>query len=1029
MPGEETATDSPTAVDNISARTASYMESKFGTIVKEDEDVGAMNRSARMGTSPEEGIKHVSAKKSNVPLVTQVVDLKSYEGSNIDAKIASMTSKHGVVVFSKSFCPFCIEVKKTFQALNVPIHVFEVNVAPSGAHVHNSLKALTKHTTMPNVFIKGKHVGGCDDVKALQSTGALDEMLNDLVIRDEISGAESLTTISSAKRPRGQARHPLFWFPNVVNNYVVRLTGIQVSAICVVGIIAREERWAHWMIVFLLVDFFTRMVLGSYASVLGMIATLLSSPFKPQFKPGPPKQFASFCGLCFCIPVVALYFNGNYVAGAIILGLLLGAAAMEGFLNFCLGCVFFGLGIRFKLIPSHVYRIYANTKDSVAGAWDWANVTAKSAKQPSEVVFAGDKTPADLKYKRVKTDEYTIRDFDLVRHMQVSYFAMPLGLAGLATAWKLSSTGLQEWAVQVVGPAGAQFVRSYEVAADFWRTFATMAATVYILMLVLYTLRLVSHHNKCVKEWHCPMRSPGFGMISICCVLFSFLAYDQFDGEGFGRALWWIGSIVHVMLTTAKFGEWIGKPYELEHVHPSWIILPVGGFVSALVAPIVRAVASPISSDEATAIGTTNDVELASFFYAFAFLMWIVLFTVTFYKVTTSHNSDARQRSQVFIWVAPPAIAALANFVSCFSRVPNAVSGLSVGECVQNFNQLYYVSVMLLLGLLWAFLPYINFFGRNPFDMSYWNFVFSLDAFAAASGVYHSITHFKIAEFLFFASLAVATVANLIALLHTLVALVRQRGVFTPAIKWGPLSFMKLTHEGVRGALPHMQRCLAKVDVTDKGSIQVFACEFAKFLTLHHEHANHEDLVAYKEFERFFPHHARQWLDDHEKDRVLLRDLEQKINTLLAFANSTDGCDHGAVSESEATALVNELRDILGPFVEHFLVHLDGEEENLNPIGRKHIPLAIQRTLVQRVWEVTPIAAWTVIIPYMLENMPRIPQRKKYIRSLIWGLGPERAQQVGTIVYKNCDAVMWEVLAQDIPEIIPRGVPGWRRYY
>eukprot|EP00041_Stephanoeca_diplocostata_P019406 m.418903 g.418903 ORF g.418903 m.418903 type:complete len:230 (-) comp21294_c1_seq10:2921-3610(-) len=181
MPGEETATDSPTAVDNISARTASYMESKFGTIVKEDEDVGAMNRSARMGTSPEEGIKHVSAKKSNVPLVTQVVDLKSYEGSNIDAKIASMTSKHGVVVFSKSFCPFCIEVKKTFQALNVPIHVFEVNVAPSGAHVHNSLKALTKHTTMPNVFIKGKHVGGCDDVKALQSTGALDEMLNDLV--------------------------------------------------------------------------------------------------------------------------------------------------------------------------------------------------------------------------------------------------------------------------------------------------------------------------------------------------------------------------------------------------------------------------------------------------------------------------------------------------------------------------------------------------------------------------------------------------------------------------------------------------------------------------------------------------------------------------------------------------------------------------------------------------------------------------------------------------------------------------------
>lgn len=35
----------------------------------------------------------------------------------------------------------------------------QVNVSASGTHVHNSLKKTTKHTTMPNVFIKGKHVG------------------------------------------------------------------------------------------------------------------------------------------------------------------------------------------------------------------------------------------------------------------------------------------------------------------------------------------------------------------------------------------------------------------------------------------------------------------------------------------------------------------------------------------------------------------------------------------------------------------------------------------------------------------------------------------------------------------------------------------------------------------------------------------------------------------------------------------------------------------------------------------------------
>lgn len=36
---------------------------------------------------------------------------------------------------------------------------------------------------------------------------------------------------------------------------------------------------------------------------------------------------------------------------------------MEAFLDFCLGCVFYGLGIRFGLIPPFVYRIYTNIRE------------------------------------------------------------------------------------------------------------------------------------------------------------------------------------------------------------------------------------------------------------------------------------------------------------------------------------------------------------------------------------------------------------------------------------------------------------------------------------------------------------------------------------------------------------------------------------------------------------------------------------------------------------------------------------------
>ena len=42
---------------------------------------------------------------------------------------------------------------------------------------------------------------------------------------------------------------------------------------------------------------------------------------------------------------------------------------------------------------------------------------------------------------------------------------------------------------------------------------------------------------------------------------------------------------------------------------------------------------------------------------------------------------------------------------------------------------------------------------------------------------------------------------------------------------------------------------------------------------------------------------------------------------------------------------------------------------------------------------------------------------------------PERAQQIGAIIYRNVDAVMWERLRSEVPAIIPRTAPGYMRYY
>ncbi len=64
----------------------------------------------------------------------------------------------------------------------------------------------------------------------------------------------------------------------------------------------------------------------------------------------------------------------------------------------------------------------------------------------------------------------------------------------------------------------------------------------------------------------------------------------------------------------------------------------------------------------------------------------------------------------------------------------------------------------------------------------------------------------------------------------------------------------------------------------------------------------------------------------------------------------------------------------------------------------------------------------------MLHHLPMRMQRVRYLKTFLWAL-PERAQQIGTMVALGSSPVEWSVLAAELPEIIPRGAPGWARYH
>ena len=87
-------------------------------------------------------------------------------------------AENGIVIFSKSYCPYCVRVKSLFQSLNQSVYCIELDQRSEGSEIQNELYRLTNQSTVPNVFIHGQHIGGCDDTTALHRQGRLIDILN-----------------------------------------------------------------------------------------------------------------------------------------------------------------------------------------------------------------------------------------------------------------------------------------------------------------------------------------------------------------------------------------------------------------------------------------------------------------------------------------------------------------------------------------------------------------------------------------------------------------------------------------------------------------------------------------------------------------------------------------------------------------------------------------------------------------------------------------------------------------------------------
>ena len=92
-------------------------------------------------------------------------------------KLEQLIAQNKVIIFSKTTCPFCSKVKALFDELNVDKVVIELDQTEEGPQLHEALKAKVGRTSVPQVFIGGKHIGGCDDTFKAKDEGVLAQLL------------------------------------------------------------------------------------------------------------------------------------------------------------------------------------------------------------------------------------------------------------------------------------------------------------------------------------------------------------------------------------------------------------------------------------------------------------------------------------------------------------------------------------------------------------------------------------------------------------------------------------------------------------------------------------------------------------------------------------------------------------------------------------------------------------------------------------------------------------------------------------
>jgi tellurite resistance protein len=263
-------------------------------------------------------------------------------------------------------------------------------------------------------------------------------------------------------------------------------------------------------------------------------------------------------------------------------------------------------------------------------------------------------------------------------NLPVPVFAIVMGMAGTAIVYLRAGALL--WSNLVPGIV-----------------LAAVTAVLFAVLLVSYGLKALRYRDRVRQEFESPVKLHFFPTMSISLILLS-IAFLHLQ-HTVSLVLWSVGTLAHLVLTLKTISIWIQKEhFEINHIEPSWFI------------PVVGTILVPVAGVELA------PADVSWFFFSVGLVLWLVLFTIFFYRIIFHHPLASRRLPTFFIVMAPPAVA----FIS-YLRLTGEVDSFA--------RILYYFSLFLFLLLVYQW----RMFRSAHFFISWWAYSFPVAALTIAT--------------------------------------------------------------------------------------------------------------------------------------------------------------------------------------------------------------------------------------------------------------------------------------------------------